>query len=136
MNRLADWINDNPYLILLAFLFLFYSRCSSPQVADTVRIQERSESVTTNLDNAANDCLTENCKKAMRQAKELIKDSLDVMMDKDSDLQKKQKEIDSSSLYTAVGKWVIWGAVALLIGILLYIFREQIFTILKLAKPI
>ncbi|HRG49196.1 MAG TPA: hypothetical protein PLG41_23535 [Leptospiraceae bacterium] len=136
MNRLADWINDNPYLILLAFLFLFYSRCSSPQVADTVRIQERSEAVTTNLDNAANDCLTENCKKAMKQAKELIKDSLDVMMDKDSDLQKKQKEIDSSSLYTAVGKWVIWGAVVLLIGILLYIFREQIFTILKLAKPI
>lgn len=121
-------------LIILIFSLLY--NCQSAQVADTVRIQERSESVTTNLDNAANDCLTENCKKAMRQAKELIKDSLDVMMDKDSDLQKKQKEIDSSSLYTAVGKWVIWGAVALLIGILLYIFREQIFTILKLAKPI
>lgn len=121
-------------LIILIFSLLY--NCQSAQVADTVRIQERSESVTTNLDNAANDCLTENCKKAMKQAKELIKDSLDVMMDKDSDLQKKQKEIDSSSLYTAVGKWVIWGAVALLIGILLYIFREQIFTILKLAKPI
>ena len=136
MNRLADWINDNPYLILLAFLFLFYSRCSSPQVADTVRIQERSESVTTNLDNAANDCLTENCKKAMRQAKELIKDSLDVMIDKDSDLQKKQKEIDSSSLYTAVGKWVIWGAITIFILLLLYIFRDTIFSLLKIAKPI
>ena len=136
MNRLADWINDNPYLILLAFLFLFYSRCSSPQVADTVRIQERSEAVTTNLDNAANDCLTENCKKAMRQAKELIKDSLDVMMDKDSDLQKKQKEIDSSSLYTAVGKWVIWGAITIFILLLLYIFRDTIFSLLKIAKPI
>ena len=136
MNRLADWINDNPYLILLAFLFLFYSRCSSPQVADTVRIQERSESVTTNLDNAANDCLTENCKKAMEQAKELIKDSLDVMMDKDSDLQKKQKEIDSSSLYTAVGKWVIWGAITIFILLLLYIFRDTIFSLLKIAKPI
>ena len=121
-------------LIILIFSLLY--NCQSAQVADTVRIQERSESVTTNLDNAANDCLTETCKKAMKQAKELIKDSLDVMMDKDSDLQKKQKEIDSSSLYTAVGKWVIWGAVVLLIGILLYIFREQIFTILKLAKPI
>ena len=136
MNRLADWINDNPYLILLAFLFLFYSRCSSPQVADTVRIQERSESVTTNLDNAANDCLTENCKKAMRQAKELIKDSLDVMMDKDSDLQKKQKEIDSSSLYTSIGRYVVWGAITIFILFLLYIFRDTIFSLLKIAKPL
>ena len=136
MNRLADWINDNPYLILLAFLFLFYSRCSSPQVADTVRIQERSEAVTTNLDNAANDCLTENCKKAMRQAKELIKDSLDVMMDKDSDLQKKQKEIDSSSLYTSIGRYVVWGAITIFILFLLYIFRDTIFSLLKIAKPL
>lgn len=136
MNRLADWINDNPYLILLAFLFLFYSRCSSPQVADTVRIQERSESVTTNLDNAANDCLTENCKKAMKQAKELIKDSLDVMMDKDSDLQKKQKEIDSSSLYTSIGRYVVWGAITIFILFLLYIFRDTIFSLLKIAKPL
>ena len=121
-------------LIILIFSLLY--NCQSPQVADTVRIQERSEAVTTNLDNAANECKSEPCKKAMREAKELIKDSLDIMINKDSDLQKKQKEIDSSSLYTTVGKWVIWGAVVALIAFLLYIFKDQILSLIKIVKPL
>ena len=121
-------------LIILIFSLLY--NCQSAQVADTVRIQERSEAVTTNLDNAANECKSESCKKAMREAKELIKDSLDIMINKDSDLQKKQKEIDSSSLYTTVGKWVIWGAVVALIAFLLYIFKDQILSLIKIVKPL
>ena len=121
-------------LIILIFSLLY--NCQSPQVADTVRIQERSEVVTTNLDNAANECKSESCKKAMQEAKELIKDSLDIMINKDSDLQKKQKEIDSSSLYTTVGKWVIWGAVVALIAFLLYIFKDQILSLIKIVKPL
>lgn len=121
-------------LIILIFSLLY--NCQSAQVADTIRIQERSEVVTTNLDNAANECLSESCKKAMREAKELIKDSLDIMINKDSDLQKKQKEIDSSSLYTTVGKWVIWGAVITLIAFLLYIFKDQILSLIKIVKPL
>ena len=50
-------------LIILIFSILY--NCQSPQAADTVRIQERSEAVTTNLDNAANECKSESCKKAM-----------------------------------------------------------------------
>lgn len=121
-------------LIILIFSLLY--NCQSAQVADTVRIQERSEVVTTNLDNAANECKSESCKKAMQEAKELIKDSLDIMINKDSDLQKKQKEIDSSSLYTTVGKWVIWGAVVALIAFLLYIFKDQILSLIKIVKPL
>ena len=121
-------------LIILIFSLLY--NCQSPQVADTVRIQERSEAVTTNLDSAANECKSESSKKAMREAKELIKDSLDIMINKDSDLQKKQKEIDSSSLYTTVGKWVIWGAVVALIAFLLYIFKDQILSLIKIVKPL
>jgi len=92
--------------------------------------------VATNLDNAANDCLTENCKRAMRDAKELIKDSLDVMIDKDYAIQVKQKQIDSEAFYTKIGRFVVWGFIAITIGILLYIFRDQILTIIKIAKPI
>lgn len=122
-------------LILISLIFII-NCASSPQVGDTIRIQERTESVTMNLDNASNDCLTENCKKAMKEAKELIKDSLDVMINKDTEIKIKQKEIDNSSLYTSVGKNVIWGGILLLIAILLYVFRNQILTLIKLVRPI
>lgn len=77
-------------LLTISFLLLAIN-CQSTQSATTARIQERSEYVTTNLDNAANDCLTENCKQAMKQAKALIKDSLDVIVDKDAEIATKQK---------------------------------------------
>ena len=121
-------------LIILSFSLLI--NCQSTPDATTARIQERSEYVTTNLDNAANDCLTENCKRAMKDAKELIKDSLDIMIDKDHAIQVKQKQIDSEAFYTKIGRFVVWSIVALISGILLYIFRDQILTIIKIAKPI
>jgi len=122
-------------LLIILSLSLLYN-CQSTPDATTARIQERSEYVATNLDNAANDCLTENCKRAMRDAKELIKDSLDVMIDKDYAIQVKQKQIDSEAFYTEIGRFVVWGFIAITIGILLYIFRDQILTIIKIAKPI
>ena len=121
-------------LIILIFSLLY--NCQSAQVADTVRIQERSNTITTNLDNAANECLTEDCRKAMREAKLLIKDSLDIMINKDTTIRQKQKEIDSSSLYTSIGRYVVWGAITIFILFLLYIFRDTIFSLLKIAKPI
>ena len=122
-------------LLIILSLSLLYN-CQSTPDATTARIQERSEYVTTNLDNAANDCLTENCKKAMREAKELIKDSLDVMIDKDSEIATKQKQIDSEAFYTKIGRFVFWGAVLILVGLFVYIFRDQILTLIKIAKPL
>jgi hypothetical protein len=122
--------------LILIILLAIFANCLSTQSATTARIQERSEYVTTNLDNAANDCLTENCKQAMKQAKELIKDSLDVIVDKDSEIATKQKQIDSESFYTKIGRFVFWGLIAIIASILLYTFRNQIFTLIKLVKPI
>ena len=120
-------------LILSIFLLI---NCQSTPDATTARIQERSEYVTTNLDSAANDCLTENCKRAMKEAKELIKDSLDVMTDKDSEIQSKQKQIDSEAFYTKIGRFVFWGAVLVIVGFVLYVFRDQILVLIKIVKPI
>lgn len=122
--------------ILLILIISILVNCQTAQTADTARIQERSEAVTTNLDNAANECNTENCKKAIRNAKELIKDSLDVMIDKDQAIQVKQKQIDNEAFYTKIGRFVVWGAVVILIGLFVYIFRDQILTLIKIAKPI
>lgn len=117
-------------LLILSIILLY--NCKSTPDATTARIQERSEHVTTNLDNAANDCLSENCKRAMRDAKDLIKDSLDVMINKDSEIATKQKRIESESFYSSIGRFVWWGLIAIIIGTLLYIFRNQIFAIIKI----
>ena len=122
--------------IFLILIISILVNCQTAQTADTARIQERSEYVTTNLDNAANDCLTENCKKAMRDAKELIKDSLDAMIDKDHAIQSKQKQIDSEAFYAKIGRFVFWGFIAIVVGILLYVFKDQILTIIKIVKPL
>ena len=118
-------------LLILSIILLY--NCKSTPDATTARIQERSEHVTTNLDSAANDCLSENCKRAMRDAKELIKDSLDVMINKDHEIKTKQDRIESESFYSSIGRFVWWGLIAIVIVTLLYIFRNQILTILKLV---
>lgn len=122
-------------LLIILSLSLLYN-CQSTPDATTARIQERSEYVTTNLDNAANDCLTESCKKAMQEAKELIKDSLDVMIDKDSEIAVKQKQINNEAFYTKIGRFVFWSGVVLIVGFLLYVFRDQLLAIIKIVKPI
>ena len=122
-------------LLTILIISLLYN-CQSMPDATTARIQERSEYVTTNLDNAANDCLTENCKKAMREAMELIKDSLDVMIDKDHAIQSKQKQIDSEAFYTKIGRFVFWGAAVILAGLFVYIFRDQLLALIKIVKPL
>ena len=122
--------------ILLILIISILVNCQTAQTADTARIQERSEAVTSNLDAAANDCLTDNCKKAMNEAKALIKDSLDVMINKDSEIATKQKQIDNEAFYTKIGRFVFWGAVLILVGLFVYIFRDQILTLIKIAKPL
>lgn len=121
-------------LIILSLSLLI--NCQSTPDATTARIQERSQYVTTDLDNASNDCLTESCKKAMRSAKELIKDSMDLLSDKDHAIQSKQKQIDNEAFYTKIGRFVFWGAVVILMGLFVYIFRDQILTLIKIAKPL
>lgn len=122
--------------ILLILIISILVNCQTAQTADTARIQERSEAVTTNLDNAANDCLTENCKQAMKQAKELINDSLDVMTDKDIAIIQLQKKIQKEKFYADLGRFIFWGVVVFIFGILIYIFRDNIIALIKIAKPI
>ena len=127
--------NQNLWWIILIIVLLTVTKCSSAQQADTIRIQERSQSTIEQLDKAANSCNTQECKDSMKQAKELIKDSLDVIINKDSEIKSKEKEIQNSSIYTSTGKFVIWGAIIFLIFGLIYIFRDTIFNIIKVVKP-
>ena len=131
-----DWLNDNPWLILIAIILVLCLRCSSTDRADTIRLQERSETTLEQLDKAEKDCLTSDCKQAIKQAKELIKDSRTALSDKDSEIAEVKEEIQENEIYTDIGKFIVWGFIAVILGVILWTFRAQIFNLIKLARPV
>ena len=58
MSKLFDWLNDNPWLIVIGIILVLCLRCSSTDRADTIRLQERSETALEQLDRAEKDCQT------------------------------------------------------------------------------
>jgi len=134
--KFFDWLNDNPWLILIAIILAACLRCSSTDRADTIRLQERSETTLEQLDKAEKDCLTTDCKQAIRQAKELIKDSRTALSDKDSEIAEVKEEIQENEIYTDIGRFIVWGFIAVILGLILWIFRKQIFDLIKLVRPV
>ena len=133
--KLFDWLNDNPWLILIAIILAACLRCSSTDRADTIRLQERSETTLEQLDKAEKDCQTNDCKQAIKQAKELIKDSRNALSDKDSEIAEVKEEIQENEIYTDIGKFIVWGFIAVILGVILWTFRAQIFNLIKLVRP-
>ena len=136
MSKLFDWLNDNPWLIVIGIILVLCLRCSSTDRADTIRLQERSETALEQLDKAEKDCLTSDCKQAIKQAKELIKDSRTALSDKDSEIAEVKEEIQENEIYTDIGKFIVWGFIAVILCLALWIFRKQIFDLIKLARPV
>ena len=127
-----NFICDNIALGVLIFICLSFVKCSTTPEASTIRIQERSQPVLSDLDLVANDCKSVECKDAIGRAKELIKDSLDVMIEKDHTIQVKDKQIASESFYASVGRALVWGIGCILLIGLLYLFRNQIMNAIKI----
>lgn len=134
--RFFDFVNDNPWLLLLACILALCLRCSSTDRADTVRLQERSETTLEQLDKAESQCLTDDCKTAIKQARELIKDSLDTLSGKDSEIDQVRDEIKENELYTDIGRFFVWGAIIVIIGTLAWVFRDNILALIKVVKPL
>ena len=135
MSKLFDWLNDNPWLIVIGIILVLCLRCSSTDRADTIRLQERSETTLEQLDKAEKDCITTDCKQAIKQAKELIKDSRTALSDKDSEIAEVKEEIQENEIYTDIGKFIVWGFIAVILGVILWTFRAQIFNLIKLVRP-
>lgn len=131
-----DWLNDNPWLILIVIILAACLRCSSTDRADTIRLQERSETTLEQLDKAEKDCITNDCKQAIKQAKELIKDSSTALSDKDSEIAEVKDQIQENEIYTDIGRFIVWGFIAVILCVILWIFRKQIFDLIKLVRPI
>lgn len=135
MSKLFDWLNDNPWLIVIGIILVLCLRCSSTDRADTIRLQERSETTLEQLGKAEKDCQTNDCKQAIKQAKELIKDSRNALSDKDSEIAEVKEEIQENEIYTDIGKFIVWGFIAVILGVILWTFRAQIFNLIKLVRP-
>lgn len=133
---LFDWLNDNPWLILLAIILTACLRCSSTDKADTVRLHERSEATIEQLDRVVKDCFTTECVTAIKQARELIKDSQNALSDKDANLSEVQDQIKENELYTDIGRFFVWGAIAAIIATLAWVFRDNILALIKVVKPL
>lgn len=137
MNKLFDFIYIHFWDILLScFLFVLFissTNCKSVPQADTIRIQERSENVIEDLDKVYSECVTDECRSTMKEAKELIKDSLDLLTEKDSEIKDKQEKIESESFYATIGKFLIWGVIAVIFIFFIWMFRGQILSILKIV---
>ena len=136
MSKLFDWLNDNPWLIVIGIILVLCLRCSSTDRADTIRLQERSETTLEQLGKAEKDCQTNDCKQAIKQAKELIKDSRTALSDKDSEIAEVKEEIQENEIYTDIGKFIVWGFIAVILGVILWTFRAQIFNLIKLVRPV
>ena len=136
MSKLFDWLNDNPWLIVIGIILVLCLRCSSTDRADTIRLQERSETTLEQLGKAEKDCQTNDCKQAIKQAKELIKDSRNALSDKDSEIAEVKEEIQENEIYTDIGKFIVWGFIAVILGVILWTFRAQIFNLIKLVRPV
>ena len=105
MSKLFDWLNDNPWLIVIGIILVLCLRCSSTDRAD-------------------------------KQAKELIKDSRTALSDKDSEIAEVKEEIQENEIYTDIGRFIVWGFIAVILCLALWIFRKQIFDFIKLVRPI
>lgn len=135
-DSIMNAITDNIVLFLILFvIFSWLLKCSSTTKADTVRLQERSEATIEQLDKAIEECGTDDCRTAMKRAKELIKDSMDTLTDKDADIADIQEQIKEDEIYADIGQFVVWGVIALFVGLVLWTFRNQIIALIKLVKP-
>jgi|GEM_PF-5863991 len=158
ITTFLDWINENPYLILLAIILFLSLRCSTPQT--TIDIQEKATQTEKAIETGKEGCKSLECKDAMRKSKDYIRDSLDTIKSKDSNISDLENTLaDTSKKYDkqiaslnetliekdliikdllnelipwrAIKKWFWITLITLVVGSILYVFRGAIMTGIK-----
>ena len=160
LSNFLDWINENPYIIIIAIITVLSLRCSTPQ--STIELEKKAEKTEKSIETGKTGCLTSDCKEAMARSKEYIKDSLDVIRNRDNEVNDLQSTIDDLSAkhkrelakkdfeiqekdktivdllkelepWRSIKKWFWIIVITSIVGTLLYIFRGVIGTALKVA---
>lgn len=158
ITTFLDWLNENPYLILLAIILFLSLKCSTPQT--TIDIQEKATQTEKAIETGKEGCKSLECKDAMRKSKDYIRDSLDTIKSKDSNISDLENTLaDTSKKYDkqiaslnetliekdliikdllnelipwrAIKKWFWITLITLVVGSILYVFRGAIMTGIK-----
>lgn len=158
ISTFFDFWNDNPYLLLLAIILFLSLRCSTPQT--TIDIQEKATQTEKAIETGKEGCKSLECKDAMRKSKDYIRDSLDTIKSKDSNISDLENTLaDTSKKYDkqiaslnetliekdliikdllnelipwrAIKKWFWITLITLVVGSILYVFRGAIMTGIK-----
>lgn len=163
IETFLDWLNENPYLILLALILFLSLKCSTPQT--TIDIQEKASQTEKAIETGKDGCKSLECQDAMRKSKDYIRDSLDTIKSRDSqisnlentlvDISKKydkqitslnetlsEKDLIIKDLlnelipWRAIKKWFWITFITLVVGSILYLFRGVIMTGIKTVLKI
>jgi len=159
-----DFWNDNPYLLLLAVICALCLRCSStPQT--TIDIQNKATQTEKAIETGKEGCKSLECQDAMRKSKDYIRDSLDTIKSKDSNISDLENTlVDTSKKYDkqiaslnetlvekdliikdllnelipwrAIKKWFWITFITLVVGSIIYLFRGVIMTGIKTVLKI
>lgn len=158
ISTFFDFWNDNPYLLLLAIILFLSLKCSTPQT--TIDIQEKATQTEKAIETGKEGCKSLECKDAMRKSKDYIRDSLDTIKSRDSQISDLENTLaDTSKKYDkqiaslnetliekdliikdllnelipwrAIKKWFWITLITLVVGSILYVFRGAIMTGIK-----
>ena len=144
--KFFDWLNQNPYWMLIISILIICLRCSTPQQT-TIDLQNQAQKTEAAIEQGVTGCKSLECQDAMRRSKDYIKDSLETIKNRDSqiadlqnDNQKSKAEI--KELEKEVAPWrkikrtFYFTIIALVIGAIIYFFKDTIFTLIKTALKI
>jgi len=163
IETFLDWLNENPYLILLAIILFLSLKCSTPQT--TIDIQDKATQTEKAIETGKDGCKSLECQDAMRKSKDYIRDSLDTIKSKDSNISDLENTLaDTSKKYDkqiaslnetlvekdliikdllnelipwrAIKKWFWITFITLVVGSILYAFRGVIITGIKAVLKI
>lgn len=163
LETFLDWLNDNPYLILLALILFLSLKCSTPQT--TIDIQDKASQTEKAIETGKDGCKSLECQDAMRRSKDYIRDSLDTIKSRDNQISDLENTlVDTSKKYDkqiaslnetlsekdliikdllnelipwrAIKKWFWITFVTLIVSSIMYLFRGAIMTGIKTVLKI
>jgi hypothetical protein len=142
--KFFDWLNENPWLLLIGILLLCLRCSSTPVKADTLKYSNEVQIAKNDIDTAI-DCKSQldpdKCKQAIITIKKTLDKGITISEKKDNQIvavQEKNESLEQDSkdlfwLRAKIGMFVL----GIIVIILLYFFGGKILEIaMKSVKPV
>jgi len=154
INRILDPIAKTILLSVVLFVLICWLfNCSTPPQT-TIDLQSKAEQTEIAIDKGETGCKSLECADAMKRSKEYIRESLDTVKSRDTQIVGlnnllKASEIKIASLqekitdletevepWRTIKRWFWITIISLVVGYLVYVFRSTLWTLIKAALKI